>query len=112
MKSKENKLSLKIKLGYGIGDIAICLYWSGVGLYLMYFYTYVVGISPVMASAIYSIGMAWDAITDPSMGFIAERTRTRWGIYRPYLLFGNIPLALSFVLLMWVLCVYGRILTY
>ena len=102
MKSKENKLSLKIKLGYGIGDIAICLYWSGVGLYLMYFYTDVVGISPVMASAIYSIGMAWDAITDPSMGFIAERTRTRWGIYRPYLLFGNIPLALSFVLLMWV----------
>ena len=102
MNSNSNSLSLGVKVGYGIGDIAICLYWSGVGLYLMYFYTDVVGISPVLASAIYSIGMAWDAITDPSMGFIAERTRTRWGVYRPYLLFGNIPLALSFVLLLWV----------
>ena len=43
--------------------------------------------------------MFWDAITDPFMGYVAERTRTKWGVYRPYLLFGNVPLALSFVLL-------------
>ena len=43
------KLTLKTRLGYGIGDIAICLYWSGVGLYLLYFYTDVVGISPSLA---------------------------------------------------------------
>ena len=48
------------------------------------------------------IGMLWDAFTDPFMGYLAERTRTRWGVYRPYLLFGNLPLALSFVLLFWV----------
>jgi GPH family glycoside/pentoside/hexuronide:cation symporter len=89
-------------LGYGIGDIAICLYWSGVGLYLLYFYTDVVGISPSMAGLIYGIGMLWDALTDPFMGYIAERTRTKWGVYRPYLLFGNLPLALSFILLFWV----------
>ena len=89
-------------MGYGIGDIAICLYWSGVGLYLLYFYTDVVGISPSMAGLIYGIGMLWDALTDPFMGYIAERTRTKWGVYRPYLLFGNLPLALSFILLFWV----------
>ena len=93
------KLNLKTRLGYGIGDIAICLYWSGVGLYLLYFYTDVVGISPSLAGLIYGIGMFWDAITDPFMGYVAERTRTKWGVYRPYLLFGNVPLALSFVLL-------------
>ena len=96
------KLNLKTRLGYGIGDIAICLYWSGVGLYLLYFYTDVVGISPSLAGLIYGIGMFWDAITDPFMGYVAERTRTKWGVYRPYLLFGNLPLALSFVLLFWV----------
>jgi GPH family glycoside/pentoside/hexuronide:cation symporter len=46
--------------------------------------------------------MLWDAVTDPFMGYVAERTRTKWGVYRPYLLFGNVPLALSFVLLFWV----------
>ena len=96
------KLNLKTRIGYGIGDIAICLYWSGVGLYLLYFYTDVVGISPSLAGLIYGIGMFWDAITDPFMGYMAERTRTKWGVYRPYLLFGNIPLALSFILLFWV----------
>ena len=96
------KLNLKTRLGYGIGDIAICLYWSGVGLYLLYFYTDVVGISPSLAGLIYGIGMFWDAITDPFMGYVAERTRTKWGVYRPYLLFGNVPLALSFILLFWV----------
>ena len=96
------KLTLKTRMGYGIGDIAICLYWSGVGLYLLYFYTDVVGISPSLAGLIYGIGMLWDAVTDPFMGYVAERTRTKWGVYRPYLLFGNVPLALSFVLLFWV----------
>ena len=96
------KLTLKTRIGYGIGDIAICLYWSGVGLYLLYFYTDVVGISGSLAGLIYFIGMAWDAASDPFMGYMAERTRTKWGVYRPYLLFGNIPLAFSFVLLFWV----------
>ena len=96
------RLTLKTRIGYGIGDIAICLYWSGVGLYLLYFYTDVIGISGSLAGLIYFIGMAWDAATDPFMGYVAERTRTKWGVYRPYLLFGNIPLALSFVLLFWV----------
>ena len=92
----------KTRAAYGIGDYAICLYWSGVSLYLLYFYTDVVGISPMMAGWIYALGIALDAITDPFMGYIAERTRTKMGSYRPYIYYGSIPLALSFVLLLWV----------
>ena len=92
----------KLRTAYGIGDYAICLYWSGVGFYLLYFYTDVVGISPLMAGWIYALGIAWDAVTDPFMGYIAERTRTKMGSYRPYIYYGSIPLALSFALLLWV----------
>ena len=97
-----NSLTNKIRISYGIGDYAICLYWSGVSLYLLYFYTDVVGITPQMAGLIYAIGIAWDAITDPFMGYMAERTRTKMGSYRPYIYYGSIPLALSFVVLLWV----------
>ena len=97
-----NSLTNKIRIGYGVGDYAICLYWSGVSLYLLYFYTDVVGITPQMAGLIYAIGIAWDAITDPFMGYMAERTRTKMGSYRPYIYYGSIPLALSFVVLLWV----------
>lgn len=97
-----SSITNKIRIGYGIGDYAICLYWSGVSLYLLYFYTDVVGITPQMAGLIYAIGIAWDAITDPFMGYMAERTRTKMGSYRPYIYYGSIPLALSFVVLLWV----------
>ena len=97
-----NTVSNKVRAAYGIGDYAICLYWSGVGLYLLYFYTDVVGISPLLAGWIYAIGIAWDAVTDPLMGYIAERTRTKMGSYRPYIFYGSIPLAVSFILLFWV----------
>ena len=69
---------------------------------MLYFYTDVVGISPLLAGWIYALGIGWDAITDPYMGYIAERTRTKMGSYRPYIFFGSIPLAFSFVLLFWV----------
>ena len=94
-------ISNSVRAAYGIGDFAICLYWSGVSIYLLYFYTDVVGISPYAAGAIYGIGILWDAFTDPFMGYIAERTRSKMGSYRPYIYYGSIPLALSFMLLMW-----------
>lgn len=72
-------VSNKVRAAYGIGDYAICLYWSGVGLYLLYFYTDVVGITPLLAGWIYALGIAWDAVTDPFMGYLAERTRTKYG---------------------------------
>ncbi|MAV85736.1 MAG: MFS transporter [Gammaproteobacteria bacterium] len=95
-------LTNRVRAGYGIGDYAICLYWSGIGLYLLYFYTDVVGISPILAGWIYALGIGWDAITDPFMGYLAERTKTKMGSYRPFIYYGSIPLALSFVLLFWI----------
>ena len=94
-------LTNRVRAGYGIGDYALCLYWSGIGLYLLYFYTDVVGISPILAGWIYALGIGWDAITDPFMGYLAERTKTKMGSYRPFIYYGSIPLALSFVLLFW-----------
>jgi len=105
-----NAVPNKVRAAYGIGDYAICLYWSGVGLYLLYFYTDVVGITPLLAGWIYALGIAWDAITDPFMGYLAERTRSKMGSYRPYIFYGAIPLALSFVLLFWVPPFEGLIL--
>ena len=81
-------VSNKVRAAYGIGDYAICLYWSGVGLYLLYFYTDIVGITPLLAGWIYALGIGWDAITDPFMGYLAERTRTKMGSYRPYIFYG------------------------
>ena len=103
-------VSNSIRAAYGIGDYAICLYWSGVSLYLLYFYTDVVGISPYSAGLIYGLGIMWDAFTDPFMGFLAERTRSRMGSYRPYIYYGSIPLALSFILLLWVPPFEGTVL--
>ena len=61
-------LTNRVRAGYGIGDYAICLYWSGIGLYLLYFYTDVVGISPILAGWIYALGIGWDCLlyTSPS----------------------------------------------
>ena len=95
-------VSNRVRAAYGIGDYAICLYWSGVSLYLLYFYTDIVGISPYAAGLIYGLGIMWDAFTDPFMGFLAERTRSKMGSYRPYIHYGSFPLALSFILLLWV----------
>ncbi|TNE60923.1 MAG: MFS transporter [Alphaproteobacteria bacterium] len=86
-------------LGYGSGDFALNLFWQGTGFYLFYFYTNVMGIQGTLVGTIFLLGSIWDAVSDPMMGYIAERTNTRWGSYRPYLLFGAIPLALSFLLL-------------
>lgn len=95
------RLSWGQKIGYGSGDFAFNLYWQGVSLYLFYFYTDVLGLPNAMAGIIYAIGSLWDAVTDPAMGYVAERTRTRWGRYRPYLLFTPIPLALSYLMIFW-----------
>lgn len=87
------------RLGYGVGDFALNLFWQGAGFYLLFFYTDIVGLPNSVAGLVYAIGGLWDAFTDPVMGFLAERTHSRWGAYRPYLLAGSIPLALSFLLL-------------
>lgn len=97
----ENSLRAPTKFGFGAGDFAFNLLWTGTSLFLLYYYTDVMGLPPIQAGLVYFLAMAWDAVSDPIMGGIADRTRSRWGRYRPYLLFGALPLALSYPLAYW-----------
>lgn len=95
--NKENDnapLSFKEKIGYGLGDMASNFYMGFFGLFLLYYYTDVFGISPAAAATMLLLTKVIDAISDPAMGLIADRTTSRWGKYRPYLLWAAIPYAL------------------
>jgi len=87
-------LSFREKAGYGLGDMASNFYLGFFGLFLLYYYTDVYGISPAAAATMLLVTKIVDAVSDPAMGLVADRTNTRWGKYRPYLLWGAIPYAL------------------
>lgn len=91
-------MNLKTAAGYAVGDFGINLYFISTMTYLLYFYTDVLGLSAVAAGGVFAVARFIDAVTDPLMGAIAERTSTRWGRMRPYLLFGALPLALITIL--------------
>jgi glycoside/pentoside/hexuronide:cation symporter, GPH family len=94
-------LPLTTRLAFTLGDFAFNLVFTGTSLFLMYVYTDVFGVSPAVAGAIYALALLWDAVTDPVMGVIADRTRTRWGRYRPWVAIGAVPFAASYVLAYW-----------
>lgn len=87
------------RLGYGVGDLAFNLYFTTANLFLLLYYTDVLGLSPTVGGLVFAIALIWDAVLDPVMGYVASRTRSRWGRYRPYLLFGAVPLAISWALI-------------
>ena len=87
-------LTFREKLGYGVGDMASNFYMGFFGLFLLYYYTDVFGISPAAAATMLLVTKIVDAVSDPAMGAIADRTSSRWGRYRPYLLWVAIPYAL------------------
>jgi GPH family glycoside/pentoside/hexuronide:cation symporter len=93
------KLSIKKKLMYGAGDIGFSLTSTIMGVYFLYFLVEVVGLRPGIAALPILIGKIWDFVNDPIFGHISDRTRTRWGRRRPYLLFGALPLAFTFTML-------------
>lgn len=88
------KLSIKEKLGYSLGDTASHFVWDLVNFWLIFYYTDVLGIGPMWASTIAILGTIMDAVMDPVVGIWADRTNTRWGKFRPFLLFGCVPFAL------------------
>jgi GPH family glycoside/pentoside/hexuronide:cation symporter len=88
-----NTITFKDKIGYGFGDMASSMFWKIFGMYLLFFYTKVFGISPAAAGTMFLLTRIWDAANDPLMGLIADRTRSRWGKYRPYLLWFAVPFA-------------------
>ena len=83
---------------YSCGDLASQFVWSFIGTYLTVFYTDIVGIAPAAVAAIMMIARIWDAVNDPMMGAIAERTRSKFGRFRPYIAFGAPVLAVFTVL--------------
>lgn len=95
IKHQSPKLSRRVKIGFGIGDLGGNLFFTAMGFYSLIYLTDTVGIAAGLAGTAILVGKFWDAVTDPMMGFISDRTRSRWGRRRPYFLFGALPLLLT-----------------
>jgi len=95
------KLSRLTKIIYGFGDIGFSMTGTIIAAYFPIFLTDVVGIAPAVAAIGLFIGKSWDYINDPLIGYLSDRTRTRWGRRRPFLLFGALPYGLAFAFLWW-----------
>lgn len=87
------------KIGYAMGDMGISISYFAVGFFFMFYLTDMVGLSPASAGIAIFIGKLWDGVNDPLMGIISDRTVSRFGRKRVYVLFGSIALAVSFMLL-------------
>ncbi|MCS2160342.1 MFS transporter [Scandinavium sp. H11S7] len=97
--SAYEKLRLKEKIGYGMGDAGSCMIWSVLALYLTWFYTDVYGLDPAIVGTLFLVIRVFDAFSDPVMGAICDRTRTRWGKFRPWILWMAVPFGLGAVLM-------------
>lgn len=93
-----HKLSTTEKVGYGFGDLASNLFWQMFSIFIAKFYTDVFLLGAAAMGTMFLVTRMFDSITDPLMGTLADRTNTRWGKFRPYLLFGAIPMAATAVL--------------
>ena len=96
---KKDKLPFWTKIIYGTGDLGFSMNNSIISSLFPIFMMDVIGLSPALAAVILFVGRSWDYVNDPIVGHLSDRTRTRWGRRRPFLLFGAIPFGLSFVLL-------------
>ncbi len=91
--------TIKEKIGYGFGDMASSMFWKVFSAYLPIFYASVFGLDLVLVGTLALVARLWDAVSDPMMGIIADRTSTKWGKYRPYLLWIAAPFAIAGILL-------------
>lgn len=96
--SSDQRLPLREKLSYGFGDLASVLYWQTFMVYLTFFYTDVFGLGAAAVGTMLGLSRSLDAFTDPVMGMLADRTTSRWGKFRPYLLWLCVPFAVAGVL--------------
>ena len=91
-------IMLKEKIGYGLGDMASSMFWKLFGSYLMIFYTDVFGMPAAAVGTMFLVTRVWDSAFDPVVGILADRTHSRRGKFRPYLLFLAVPFALIGIL--------------
>lgn len=84
-------VKLSEKIGYGFGDMASSMFWKLFTMYLMFFYTDVFGIPAAVVGTMFLVTRIWDSINDPIFGILGDRTNTRWGKFRPYILWLCIP---------------------
>ena len=92
------KLNVWRKIGYGCGDFACNMSWSLISAYLMFFYTDVAMLNGTIVAAIMFISKFWDALNDPVVGSLADHTNSKWGRYRPWVMFSFIPMLVFNVL--------------
>lgn len=87
-------IQLKEKIGYGLGDAASSMFWKVFSMYLLFFYTDVFGLDAAVVGTMFLITRIWDSFFDPVVGVMADRTQSKWGKFRPYLLWIAIPFGL------------------
>ena len=92
------KIKLREKIGYGFGDAASSMFWKIFGMYSLFFYTDVFGITAAAAGTMFLVARLWDSFFDVIVGIASDRTKSRWGKYRPYLLWFAIPFAVMGVI--------------
>lgn len=95
---KSEVLPVKEKIGYGMGDAASHIIFDNVMLYMMFFYIDIFGILAGLVGTMFLVARALDATPDPCMGLLADRTRSRWGKFRPWVLFGALPFGVVCIL--------------
>jgi len=93
------KTSLKTRLGFGAGEFSSSIFFTVTSFWLMNFLTDEIRLSAALAGTALLVGKIWDAVIDPFIGYFSDRTKTRWGRRRPYILWFTIPFAISFVVL-------------
>ena len=96
---RPDKLSRKIKLGFGVGDLGGNLFFTIIGFWLLNFLTDSFGLAAGAAGTALFIGKMWDAVTDPAVGYLSDRTYTKWGRRRPYMFVGAIFLFIFMILM-------------
>ena len=92
------KLSVMEKIGFGMGDAACGIVYSSVTMFLTYFYTDIYGLSAAAVGIMFLATRIFDAIIDPITGMLADRTKTKWGRFRPWLIWFAIPYAVLAVM--------------
>ena len=91
-------ITIKERISYSLGDFASSMFWKLFSMFLLFFYTDVFGISAAAVGTMFLVTRVWDAANDPIMGLLSDRTQTRWGKFRPYLLFVAVPFGIIGVL--------------